>query len=85
MRLEGVETGDIVEVALRTGRRFLAIVAGPAQGGLRVTPIDRRVKCSTCHARDVVGHWSRRGRPNTTDQPLEPSPHQLGLDTTARP
>jgi hypothetical protein len=84
MRLEGIETGDIVEVA-RAGRRFYALVAGSAPGGLRLTPLDRRVNHHTCRAADVVGHWSRRGRPQTSDTPLRPSPHQLELDTTQRP
>jgi hypothetical protein len=33
MRLEGIQTGDIVEVD-RKGRRFYALVTGPAPGGL---------------------------------------------------
>jgi hypothetical protein len=85
MRLEGIEAGDIVEVAHRSGRRFYALVAGSAPGGLRVSPLDRRVNHYTCRAHEVAGHWSRRGRPRTSDQPLEPSPHQLELDTTPRP
>jgi hypothetical protein len=32
----------------------------------------------------VVGHWAKRGRPRATDEPLEPSPLQLELDTTIR-
>jgi hypothetical protein len=39
MRLEGIQTGDIVEID-RKGRRFLAVVTGPAPGGLALAPID---------------------------------------------
>jgi hypothetical protein len=85
VRLEGIETGDIVEVAHRNGRRFYALVTGTAPGGLRLTPLDRRVNHRTCRADEVTTYWSRRGRPRITDQPLQPSPHQLELDTTSRP
>jgi len=42
MRLEGIQTGDIVEVDHK-GRRFYALVTGPAPGGLALAPTDRRV------------------------------------------
>jgi NMD protein affecting ribosome stability and mRNA decay len=42
MRLEGIQTGDIVEVD-RKGRRFYALVTGSAPGGLALAPTDRRV------------------------------------------
>ena len=83
MRLEGIQTGDIVEVD-RNGRRFHAVVTGPAPGGLTLAPTDRRVNYYTCKSRDVVGHWAKRGRPRATNEPLEPSPLQLELDTTVR-
>jgi hypothetical protein len=83
MRLEGIHIGDIVEVD-RLGRRFHALVTGNAQGGLTVQPFDRRVTYHTCRAHDVVGHWAKRGRPRSTNEPLEPSPLQLELDTTGR-
>jgi len=79
MRLEGIQTGDIVEVD-RKGRRFYAVVAGPAPGGLALTPTDRRVGFYSCRSRDVVGHWAKRGRPRESSQPLRPSPRQLELD-----
>lgn len=79
MRLEGIHTGDIVEVDLR-GRRFHAVVTGTAPGGLALQPIDRRVGYYSCRSRDVVGHWSKRGRPRQTSEPLAPSPRQLQLD-----
>jgi hypothetical protein len=83
VRLEGIETGDIVEVD-RLGRRFHALVAGSALGGLSIQPLDRKVTYRACRARDVVGHWARRGRPRTSAEPLEPSVLQLELDLTVR-
>jgi len=83
VRLEGIRIGDIVEID-RLGRRFHALVTAVAAGGLSVQPLDRRVSYRSCRAHDVVGHWARRGRPRTTDEPLEPSPLQLELDTTVR-
>ncbi|HSZ13451.1 MAG TPA: hypothetical protein VK790_05395 [Solirubrobacteraceae bacterium] len=82
MRLEGIHTGDIVEVDIR-GRRFHAQVTGSAPGGLAITPIDRRVTYYSCRSREVVGHWSRRGRPRPTSEPLRPSPRQLEMDLTS--
>jgi len=83
MRLEGIKIGDIVEVD-RLGRRFHALVTGSANGGLLVQPLDKRISYRSCRAHDVVTHWAKRGRPRTTDEPLEPSPLQLELDTTER-
>lgn len=83
VRLEGIQSGDIVEVD-RLGRRFHAIVAGNARDGLSIQPLDRRITYRTCRAHDVVAHWAKRGRPRTTAEPLEPSPLQLELDTTIR-
>jgi hypothetical protein len=83
MRLEAIRIGDIVEVD-RLGRRFHALVIGNAQGGLTVQPLDRRVSYRSCRAHEVVGHWAKRGRPRTTEEPLEPSPLQLEFDTTER-
>jgi hypothetical protein len=79
MRLEGIQTGDIVEVD-RQGRRFYAIVTGPAQGGLALAPIDRRVNYYSARSQEVIGHWAKRGRPRTTSEPLAPSPRQLEID-----
>ncbi len=83
MRLEGIEGGDIIEVD-RLGRRFHAIVSGNAPGGLAIQPLDRKISYRTCRARDVVGHWSKQGRPRTTTEPLKPQVHQLELDLTRR-
>ncbi len=83
MRLEGIQVGDIVEVD-RLGRRFHALVTGNASGGLAVQPLDKRITYRSCRAREVVGHWTKRGRPRTSSEPLEPSPLQLELDTTVR-
>jgi hypothetical protein len=82
MRLEGIQTGDIVEID-RNGRRFHAVVTGPAPGGLSVQPTDRRVNYYTARSREVVGHWAKRGRPRATTEPLKPSPRQLEMDLLA--
>ncbi len=83
MRLEGIERGDIVEVD-RLGRRFHALVCGSAPGGLSIQPLDRRVSYRSCRAREVAGHWARRGRPRATEEPLGPTVLQLELDLTPR-
>jgi hypothetical protein len=83
MRLEGIDNGDIVEID-RMGRRFHALVSGAAPGGLAIQPLDRRVTYRSCRAREVVAHWSRRGRPRATDEPLEPRIMQLEFDLTVR-
>ena len=83
MRLEGIQTGDIVEVD-RLGRRFHALVTGAAQGGLTIQPLDRRITYRACRAHEVHAHWAKRGRPRVTQEPLEPSALQLELDTTVR-
>lgn len=83
MRLEGILAGDIVEVD-RLGRRFHAIVTGGTLGGLSIQPLDRRVTYRSCRAREVVTHWSKRGRPSTTSDPLEPTKMQLEFDLTVR-
>jgi hypothetical protein len=79
MRLEGIHTGDIVEVDHK-GRRFHALVTGQAPGGLALQPTDPRVNHYSCRSREVVGHWSKRGRPRQTSEPLLPSPRQLQID-----
>jgi hypothetical protein len=79
MRLEGIQKGDIVEVD-RKGRRFHAIVVGPAPGGLALQPTDRRISFHSCRSREVIAHWAKRGRPTQTAEPLRPSPRQLEFD-----
>ena len=83
MRLEGIQTGDIVEVD-RLGRRFHALVTGSSPAGLTVQPLDRRVTYRSCRAHEVVTHWAKRGRPRATEAPLKPSALQLEFDTTVR-
>jgi hypothetical protein len=83
MRLEGIGTGDIVEVD-RLGRRFHALVSGVAPGGLSIQPLDRKVTYRSCRAREVLNHWSRRGRPRSTSEPLQPEVLQLEFDLTPR-
>lgn len=85
MRLEGIETGDIIEID-RLGRRFHALVSGnDGPGGLAIQPLDRRVTYRSCRAREVVAHWSKRGRPRVSTDPLEPEVLQLEFDLTRRP
>jgi hypothetical protein len=84
MRLEGIQTGDVVEVD-RKGRRFYALVTGPAPGGLALAPIDRRVNHYSCRSREVVGHWVKRGRTRTTAAPLQPSERQLEMNLGNQP
>jgi hypothetical protein len=83
MRLEGIQAGDIVEVD-RLGRRFHALVTDNAPGGLAFQPLDKRISYRSCRAHEVRAHWAKRGRPRSTDDPLEPSPLQLEMDTTVR-
>jgi hypothetical protein len=82
VKLEGIEAGDVVEADVH-GRRFLAIVVGPAPDGLALRPIERSVNRYTCRSRQVIGHWAKRGRPRPATGRLEPSPLQLELDTSA--
>ncbi|HEY7935303.1 MAG TPA: hypothetical protein VID48_15895 [Solirubrobacteraceae bacterium] len=79
MRLEGIHTGDIVEVD-HGGRRFHALVTGQAPGGLALQPIDRRINYYSARSREVIGHWAKRGRPQATAEPLRPSPRQMEID-----
>jgi hypothetical protein len=79
MRLEGIQTGDIVEVD-HNGRRFYALVTAPAPGGLALAPVDRRINYHSCRSREVVAHWVKRGRPRESSEPLRPSPRQLEID-----
>jgi hypothetical protein len=83
MRLEGIDAGDMVEVD-RLGRRFHALVTGDAPGGLAIQPVDRKLSYRTCRAREVIGHWAKRGRPRTSSEPLKPEVLQLELDLTRR-
>lgn len=82
MKLAGINAGDIVECSVR-GARFLAMVVGPAPDGLAIRPLDRRLNRFTCRSRQVIGHWAKRGQPRAVEGPLEPSVHQLELNTTA--
>ena len=83
MRLEGIETGDIVEVD-RLGRRFHALVSGVSPGGIAIQPLDRKITYRSCRSREVVAHWSKRGRPKATAEPLQPEVLQLEFDLTVR-
>jgi hypothetical protein len=78
MRLANVLAGDIVLVN-RKGRVFHAIVTATEPRGLALEPIDRHVTYRRCSSHDVVGHWSRRGRPQAGDEKLRPTEAQLSL------
>lgn len=84
MRLEGIQTGDIVEVD-RKGRRFYALVTGPAPDGLALALTDRRVNHYSARSREVLGHWVKRGRPKTTTASLQPLERQLKMDLEIQP
>jgi len=79
MRLEGIQIGDIVHVDHK-GRRFYALVTGLAPGGLALQPLERQVSYYSCRSREVLDHWSRRGRPRQSEARLLPSPRQLALE-----
>jgi hypothetical protein len=79
MRLEGIKAGHIVEVD-RRGRRFHAIVTGSGPGGLELQPIDRRVNYYSCRSREVIGHWAKRGRTVSRDNPRVSSTSQLDME-----
>jgi len=80
MRLQSIQTGDIVEVD-RLGRRSRAVLPATRPVAHR-SPLDRRISYRSCRAHYVVAHWAKRGRPRATNQPLDPSPLQLEHDTT---
>ncbi|MBX5441626.1 MAG: hypothetical protein IRZ32_08880 [Solirubrobacteraceae bacterium] len=78
MRLANVLVGDIVLVN-RKGRVFHALVTHIEPHGLGVEPIDRRITYRRCGAREVIGHWARRGRPQEGEPTLAPTEQQLEL------
>ena len=78
MRLDGIDPGDIVRVSVR-GRMFHAVVRGAMPGGLQVDPIERGITYRKVKARDVVEHWSKRGRPRA-DAERAVNPEQRSLD-----
>ncbi|HWV85611.1 MAG TPA: hypothetical protein VNZ62_09215 [Capillimicrobium sp.] len=78
MRLANVLVGDIVLVN-RKGRVFHALVTHAEPHGLGLEPIDKRTTYRRCTAHEVVGHWSRRGRPQAGDAKLAPTEQQLEL------
>jgi hypothetical protein len=62
MELATVRPGDIVRVD-KKGRVFEAFVLAKRDGVLEIEPIQRGISYTTASAREVVGHWARRGRP----------------------
>ena len=78
MRLDGIDPGDIVRVSVR-GRMFHAVVRGAMTGGLKVDPIERGITYRQVKARDVLEHWSKRGRPRA-DAERVVNPEQRSLD-----
>ena len=61
------------------GRVFHALVRGTTQAGLQVEPIERNITYRQVKARDVVEHWSKRGRPRAEAE-REGNPEQRSLD-----
>ncbi len=82
MRLEGIHSGDIVEVDHR-GRRFHALVTGTAPGGLAIQPTDRRVNHYSCRSREVIGHWAKRGTAAADERAAAPVPAPAGAGPRA--
>jgi hypothetical protein len=68
MPSDDIVPGDIVRVAVR-GRVFHALVKGTVVRGFRVEPIERGVADRTVKLKDVVDHWSHRGRPEGNGPP----------------
>jgi hypothetical protein len=68
MASDDIVPGDIVRVAVR-GRVFHALVKGTVLRGFRVEPIERGVADRTVKLKDVVDHWSHRGRPEENGPP----------------
>src|ERR1700727_167396 len=70
MRLEGIQSGDIIEVD-RLGRRFHAIVTGNAPSGLAFEPLDPGLPTDTAEhttssgtGPNADGHERPRNRPS---------------------
>lgn len=75
MRLDANQVGDIVEVD-RLGRRFHALVAGHASGGLSLQPLGRRISTGVAEPVMNRGTGAELGKARATDEPLEFSPLQ---------
>lgn len=78
MRLSSISPGDIVRVSVR-GRVFHAVVRGAVPGGLQVDPIERNISYRQVKARDVLEHWSKRGRPRA-ESAADEDPAQASFD-----
>ncbi len=61
MRLAAIRPQDVVRVDKR-GRSFMAFVLAKGPDGLSIEPIEPGVSYRSATAREVVGHWARRGR-----------------------
>ena len=61
MRLAAIRPQDVVRVEKR-GRRFMAFVLAKGADGLSIEPIEAAISDRSATAREVVGHWARRGR-----------------------
>ena len=53
--------------------------AGTMDGGLQVDPIERGITYRQVKARDVLEHWSKRGRPRAEAERVV-NPEQRSLD-----
>jgi hypothetical protein len=62
MNLTQIRPDDIVRVD-RKGRVFEALVLARRRGELQIRPIQPGVTFTRARAREVICHWSKRGRP----------------------
>ena len=61
MRLAAIRPQDVVRVEKR-GRSFMALVLAKGADRLSIEPIGAGISYRSATAREVVGHWARRGR-----------------------
>ncbi len=60
MRLAAIRPQDVVRDDKR-GRSFMAFVLAKGADGLSIDPIEPGISYRSATAREVVGHWARRG------------------------
>ena len=65
MKIASVRVGDIVECKVRDWR-FYAHVTGGTAGELSIEPINSHVTTRHVVSREVIGHWRKAGRRDTS-------------------